>query len=256
MMSDLNTQLTAEQVQQYHDEGFVVLGKILTDEQIAQLLAEEERVRNHSTQGEQADDAGARTLFFNQLCHFSRPVREVSVDGAHIPMVQQLLGPNVALEWNQFVTKFPDAGSGKSEFPWHQDDGYGTLKPLGTLTVWVALVDVDEQNGCIWVVPGSHKHGLLEHGQKEEGHWFKEVEVEGNGVPAVLNAGEALAFSGLTLHRSLLNETEEPRYGFFMRYCPPETVRVTADNQNVLEYGHAWMVAGEAPLSLKEKISS
>ena len=191
----------------------------------------------------------ARTLFFNQLCHFSQPVREVSTRGAHIPMVQQLMGPNLALEWNQFVTKFPDVGSGQSEFPWHQDDGYGTLLPLGTLTVWVALVDVNEQNGCSWVVPGSHKHGLLEHGQKEEGHWFKEVQVEGNGIPAVLKAGEALAFSGLTLHRSLLNQSAQPRYAFFMRYCPPETIRVTAGNQSVLEYGHAWMVAGEAPLT-------
>jgi hypothetical protein len=76
----------------------------------------------------------------------------------------QLLGPNVCLTHQQFVTKLPDASEQRSDIPFHQDNGYGRLEPPLDLTVWVALVDTDERNGCLWIVPGSHRLGLLDHG--------------------------------------------------------------------------------------------
>ena len=52
---------------------------------------------------------------------------------------------------------------GEKEFPWHQDDGYTPVAPSPYLTLWLALNDATEDNGCIWVLPGSHKCGLVEH---------------------------------------------------------------------------------------------
>ena len=238
--------LTEQQVNHYQEHGYVLLGRILMDDDVNELLSEEARIRTaDSRHGRQS---AYKTLFFHQLCHSSEPVRRICTQGAHISLVKQLLGPNVCLEWNQLVTKFPDVGSGRSEFPWHQDDGYGTLEPTG-ITVWVALCDVDESNGCVWLVPGSHKSGLKPHNPADAENWFQEVAVEDDGVPARLKAGEAVAFSGLTLHRSKLNHTDNPRFGFFMRYCEPDTVKVNENNQPVLESAHAWMVAGQAHLA-------
>jgi len=77
--------------------------------------------------------------------------------------VVQLLGPNVCFTHQQFVTKLPDRGEQRSDIPLHQDDGYGRLEPPLDCTVWVALVDTDERNGCLWIVPRSHELGLLDH---------------------------------------------------------------------------------------------
>jgi phytanoyl-CoA hydroxylase len=124
------------------------------------------------------------------------------------------------------------------------------IEPATNLTVWVALDDVDESNGCVWVLPGSHKGGLLDHSQKSADNWHLTVPVEGDGIPAILQAGEAVAFSGLTLHRSKLNHTDRPRRGFFMEYSDAAArwARDRKDWQPVTASPDAWLVAGAAPL--------
>lgn len=238
--------LTNQQVEYFHEYGYLFLGKILTDEQIAALIAEEQRFRSRRIKPGQSTN---KTIFMPNLCDFSEPIRNVSTQGLHIPMVQQLIGPDLCLTYNQLVTKMPDDTSCQSEFPWHQDNGYGTLEPMTDVTVWIALMDVDEQNGCVWVMPKSHKRGLIPHEPSGLDTTYREARVEGDGVPACLKAGEAIAFSGLTLHRSKFNYSDQPRLGFFTRYCEPGVVRLARNNQPVLEDRHSWMVAGAAPFS-------
>ena len=69
-------------------------------------------------------------------------------------MVVQLLGPDVCLTHNQFLTKLPDHDGTHSDIPMHQDNGYGRLEPPDDVTVWVALTDTNLRNGCLYVVPG------------------------------------------------------------------------------------------------------
>ena len=47
--------------------------------------------------------------------------------------------------------------------PWHQDNGYTFIEPQQYLTLWIPLVDVDDENGCPWIAPGLHKLGTLQH---------------------------------------------------------------------------------------------
>jgi ectoine hydroxylase-related dioxygenase (phytanoyl-CoA dioxygenase family) len=60
-----------------------------------------------------------------------------------------------------------------------------------------------------------------------------------------MRAGEAVAFSGQTLHASGPNLTDQQRVGLFARYCEPHVIMVTEGNRPVLEDGHSWMVLGE-----------
>ena len=240
--------LTPEQIQHYHDEGYVILGRVLDDATLDALRGEEAKFREAPPVG-----PNELTIFRSQVCHYSQPVRELCVGGPHLPLVQQLIGaPNIAFWFNQFVTKLPDAASGKSEFPWHQDNGYVSLEPATNVTVWIALDDVNIENGCVWVMPRSHKQGLLPHGSKSAESWHLEVSVEGDGLPAILRAGEAVAFSGLTLHRSKLNFTNQPRRAFFMEYCDatasfgnPQTPE--AERRTVISSSHSWVVSGALP---------
>ena len=233
--------LSPEQLNQYHSEGYTAAGRVLDDSQLQELREEESRFR--MARGDTAEG----TLFFSQMHDFSEPVRRFATAGAHLEMMKQLIGPNICLWFNQFVTKMPDRNLNKSEFPWHQDNGYVSIEPATNVTLWIALDDVDEENGCVWVMPKSHERGLLDHSRKSADSWHLDVKVEGDGVPAILRAGEAVAFTGLTLHRSKLNKTDKIRRGFFLEYSNAEAV-FGEERTPVLQSPSSWMVCGQVPL--------
>ena len=239
--------LTENQLKQYNEEGYVLLGRILSDEQLEKLRANEADFR----QRKGVDESQPKTHFFSQMHRYSPAIREVITTGPQVEALPQLLAtPNVVFRYDQFVTKMPDRGSEKSEFPWHQDEGYAQINPPGGVTVWVALDDCDLENGCIWVVPRSHEKGLLPHQQSGE-TGFLTLEIEGDGTAAPMKAGEAIAFSGLTLHRSKYNRTEQARRAFFMTYTDASATifdpRAMSEPQPILQSEFSWMVCGSAP---------
>jgi ectoine hydroxylase-related dioxygenase (phytanoyl-CoA dioxygenase family) len=238
----------------YAKHGYALLGRVLSDEDLQQLLAEELRFRPARSHGRRAN----RTLRVAvQLCHRSEPVRRMATRGPHIPAVVQLVGPDVCLTHVQFVTKLsdqPGVGAGlasddptHSDIPWHQDSGYGQLDPPDDLTVFFALTDMDQSSGCLHVVPGSHLSGLHEHDAASINPALRETRSRGDGVPVLLRAGEALAFSGLLIHGSPANHGPAPRVAFYTRYCAPWVRMMSEAGRPVLEDPHSWMVAGEAP---------
>lgn len=238
-------QLSEAQVAHYREHGYVPLGRVLDPDEVAVLRAEEERFRLPIAYG----GAGNQTLFVNiQLCHRSEPIRRFCTGGAHLAAVQRLLGPDVCLTHQQFVTKMPDGEAQRSDIPLHQDQGYGRIEPATDVTVWVALVDTDERNGGLSFVPGSHRLGLLPHDRAGVNPLLRETRAPAPPVAVPLRAGEAVAFSGLTLHGSGPNHGEAPRPGFYVRYCEPTAVLVDPERERpVLEDPHSWMVAGQAP---------
>lgn len=232
-----------DRIRAFARDGFVVLGPVLAPSECEQLIAEERRLR--------PDDGYGRSsglVVMDQLEHVSPLVRRFCCDGAHLDAVAQLLGPDIALTHNQFVTKLPQSGASASAIPLHQDDGYGTLDPPDDITVWVALTDTTRDNGCLVVAPGSHVDGIVEHRVAAHNPAFREASSV-DVVPLELAAGEAVAFSGLLLHGSGDNTTAEERVALFARYCRPDVVMVTEAGKPVLDDGHSWMVRGAAPLS-------
>jgi ectoine hydroxylase-related dioxygenase (phytanoyl-CoA dioxygenase family) len=113
-------------------------------------------------------------------------------------------------------------------------------------SIWVALVDTDERNGCLWIVPGSHRLGPPDHGQAALNPLLREASAGVEALPLPMRAGEAVAFGGLTLHRSGPNHSDTARPALFVRYCDPQVRMVSEGNRPVLEDPHSWMVAGEA----------
>ncbi len=230
--------LTAAEIAQYHDRGYVILGNIMSDEVLEAFRAEEARFRGNSKE---------LTIFRSQLCAYSQVIRDFALKGPQMAMAKTLVGNNLAHWYNQFVTKLPDANSGKSEFPWHQDNGYVSILPANNVTIWVPLDDVDEYNGCVWVMPDSHKMGLLDHKSRSPDSWHLSVPVQGDGVPAILKAGHAVAFTGLTLHRSKLNHSDKARRAFFFEYCDAAATFHRNDDkpQPVITSPDCFLVSGQ-----------
>jgi ectoine hydroxylase-related dioxygenase (phytanoyl-CoA dioxygenase family) len=230
----------------YSRDGYSVLGRIADADTVARLRAEEQRFRLDVGYGG-ADNQTLRVQV--QLCHRSEAIRRFCTEGAHLDAVCAVLGPDVCLLHQQFVTKLPDGDDQHSDIPFHQDAGYGRLDPLVDCTIWMPLVDTDAENGAILLVPGSHRPGLLDHGSADVNPVLREASVDEEPVLLPLEAGCAVAFTGLTLHGSGPNRSTTPRPALFVRYAPPTAVIVGDDPNDrhlALEDPHTWMVRGEA----------
>jgi len=243
--------LREDELEQYHRDGYVVLGRIVDEQDRLALLAAEQRHRPERTFALDGRERGL--LVREQLCAESTAVRGFCIGGAHIPLLAQVLGPDVAFTHTQFITKMPEPDAtahgpdAASWIPLHQDDGYGRLEPPDDVTVWTALTDTNEDNGCLFVAPGSHLGGLVDHTAAAANPMLREAGGEGAPLVALpLGPGAAVLFSGLTLHGSGPNRSSAARVGMHARYCHPTVRMVTHRNKPVMVDRHSWMVLGEA----------
>ncbi|MEL6645035.1 MAG: phytanoyl-CoA dioxygenase family protein [Pseudomonadota bacterium] len=117
----------------------------------------------------------------------------------------------------QFVVK--GSGTGAS-FAWHQDGAYVGFDHTPYLTVWIALDDTSEANGCVYLQP----RDLAENPDLDPHEWLEASnELNGYtgdepGLPMTCPAGTIVAFSSLTLHRSGPNTTDKPRRAYVCQY--------------------------------------
>ncbi len=137
--------------------------------------------------------------------------------------IQPLLGPDILL-WYSVI--FVKPAQSKGEVPWHQDSTYWALENDEGVTVWVALSEVNESNGCVEYLPGSHllnnvKHtidnsetNMLARGQKIVGLNPSQTH------KMILHPGQASLHHPSVLHASKANLSDQPRLGIAFRYIP------------------------------------
>ncbi len=104
---------------------------------------------------------------------------------------------------------------------WHQDLGVTREEADETnmLTVWVAITDATKENGCLCVIPGSHRTGLVEHCPTNQ-MTIPDKLLNGESLPLPVKAGSILLLHRLTKHASLANITDGVRWSFDLRYQP------------------------------------
>ncbi len=142
---------------------------------------------------------------------------------AILDMVEQLIGPDIIL-WGGHLFCKP-AGDGL-EVPWHQDGHYWPIRPLATVTVWVALDDSTVENGCLRVIPGSHADRRHYEHEKMAGDLALDRGLApGSYDPdsardVVLKAGQMSMHDVYLLHGSNANNSPHRRAGIALRYMP------------------------------------
>jgi ectoine hydroxylase-related dioxygenase (phytanoyl-CoA dioxygenase family) len=94
--------------------------------------------------------------------------------------------------------------------------------------------------------------GLLPH-RGTSASWHKVVNTTEEGIPVRLRAGEAVAFSGYTLHRSKQNLTSRPRPSFFMQYADAQA-SFAQGGSPVMSDHNAFLVSGQLPYPLPEEV--
>ena len=204
---------TPAQRQDFAERGWFHLGPVFGPAQLAEIRAEYDRILARPLR---IGEDGKQPFEYSPMLHLqsevlcryatARPLVETAID---------LLGPDVRLYWDQAVSKPPGA---TSDVPWHQDNGYTPVEPEEYVTYTVALDATSEANGCLWIQPGSHKHGVLPH--ESTGNFFYRGDDGGrSGVPVSQPEGDVLAFSSLTMHRSGANTSGGPRRSWVIQYC-------------------------------------
>ncbi|MBV9852740.1 MAG: phytanoyl-CoA dioxygenase family protein, partial [Armatimonadetes bacterium] len=98
------------------------------------------------------------------------------------------------------------------------DDGYTPVTPSPYLTLWLALNDATPENGCISVLPGSHKRGLVEHRPSPIGLVCHSSDDPDQGVRVPVKAGSMAVFQSLTMHKSGPNVSDSPRKAYVIQY--------------------------------------
>ena len=107
---------------------------------------------------------------------------------------------------------------GGTSFQYHQDNQYRKFDGYG-INFWFALQDINETNGCLYMVPGSHKLGPLPWVPTGDTNNSRKLAVDPTGAIAVpMRAGDCLAFDRLTIHGSGENCSGEPRVGYSVTF--------------------------------------
>ena len=157
--------------------------------------------------------------------------------------LERHLGPNVSFNGDYHLRpKMPD--SERTAFPLHQDSQYygKASQHAHIITVWIPLVDVDEVNGCLFVIPGSNHWELIDSARDENSNMrsFEDPEARGTPVPVPMKAGDILLFSNMTFHGSKVNLSEAVRWSTDIRYIrTPGSFTASEEVQAAEEYMNA-----------------
>jgi ectoine hydroxylase-related dioxygenase (phytanoyl-CoA dioxygenase family) len=141
------------------EQGFTIFESLFSIAEMDQLdehLAEYEARLNR----ERLDSR--EVVFTQKVAERDENIQRFAQRPEFVQISTEFLGPDTDLYFNQKVYKNPH---GTNSFSWHQDDAYGPVEPAPYLTLWIAINDATIENGCISVLPGSHKRGLVEHWQ-------------------------------------------------------------------------------------------
>ncbi len=254
----LTERLTDPQWIDYDRDGFLHLGPVLTPAEVDALRRRADdlalgNLRNPDIQmqldtGGAYNELPAARASFDQGTLLYRKIQGLETDDLYSRLVKHPLmleicarqyGRHAAISTFRAMVMNKPAGQG-TDLPWHQDGGHvWALDRDPLVTVWVALDPATRENGCVEVIPGSHRLGLL----SLYGSTVAEEEVARHCPPERVHpleveSGHAVLLHNWLIHRSGVNPTAAPRRAFTVCYMDGRT-------QSVLTGRHFPLVAGE-----------
>lgn len=220
--------LSQADVNSYHENGYLVVDDVLNDAEIQELRRVTDdfvdQSRAFSDHTEIFDLEPGHTAAEPRLRRLKSPVRQHAVydrimrhDGI-LDIVEALIGPGVRTNGDKLNMKSPQYGS---PIEWHQDWAFYPHTNDDLLAVGVCMDDCLVENGCMLVIPGSHRGPVLDHNQ--DGHFCgavtEAVEDADKAVPMEVHAGGISLHHVRTLHASALNTSSYPRRLLLFQMC-------------------------------------
>ena len=227
--------LKNDQVAKYESDGVLFPVPALSKSETEYFLA-----RFHELLGALGDGVGPRHLGQSHL-HFPW-IYDLVRQPAILDIVQDVIGPDILVH---SLTPFWKRPHDHTYVSWHQDGHYMTLDQPAFVSAWVALTESTAENGCMRVVPGSHRAGRLPHGEtalSAKNLLSSGLEIAVNvddddGVDVVLRPGELSLHHVNIVHGSNPNDSGKWRIGFAIRYVAPHVKQKASHFPVVLARG-------------------
>jgi len=232
--------VTPAQWKEYDEQGYVVLGKLLNDNDLhalqqrideimlgkAKLDYDKILMQLDSKTGDY-NDAGEQTRGFKGATLEYRKIQDLEFDPLFLEFMQRPIFRDICkhvygnIDIACFRAMFMNKPAHKGTYlPWHQDR-WTFLNKDPLITVWTALDPATVGNGCVQVVPGSHKQGLI-NPEHNSGFLTKQQAIDYCPKEKVkyleLKAGEVALLHNHLLHASDVNKTDIPRRAFSVCY--------------------------------------
>ena len=205
-----NDGLTANQLKEYNVKGYLAPINILSSEEVKKIRVEIESVEKKwpdQINGLNRNNIHYYSPIFDQIVHNSKI----------LDVVENIVGPNILAAGTVLFLKEPE---NKGFISWHQDGIYQGWKPYNSITAWLAITDVNEENGCMRMWTGSHKDNFKNHKDTFDednlltrGQTIENVPVK-DTIPIILKPGQLSIHHPMTVHGSGLNLSKSRRIGF------------------------------------------
>ena len=263
----MNNSNSALNIDDYSNNGYVIIENALPQQLVDDLCNEAAEV----CLGQRGEIAGAGELeglddasLLQKIIaiHFphklSGSLRDMLSHPIVIDTLTQIIGPNVKCMQSMFFVKH----AGRPGQAWHQDETFIPTRDRSMTGVWIALDKATVDNGCLWVIPGSHKSGVLWPGRAHSNPEFDHTEEafgypfsEDEAIPVELEPGSILFFNGYLLHKSNKNVTESgSRRSYVCHYMSAESLLPWSGGvlpHPLEDYRDIVLVAGEDPYVYK-----
>ena len=216
--------LSAEEIERYHERGYIVPKFRLPQSWLDRLRAAQDALKaEHPHVGLDFVPSPHIPNYVPGVVEYEEWLAFAKIPEV-VDAVSQLIGHDL-LMWGSALFGKP-AFEGK-ETPMHQDGEYWPIKPLASVTVWIALDDSTPENGCLRVLPGSHRtKSLFTHERDDREDWTLNQTLNdsrldlGNVENVTLEAGQISIHDVYLVHGSRANNSPNARSGMTYRYMP------------------------------------
>jgi len=259
-----------ESLADFAEQGYIVLRDALSAAELAELRADGARL----CRGEHGEIKGVtpadpaesdEDVMRRYLCiHHPHKLSDVMLRSLSqrriVEALTEIIGPDIKAMQSMLFMK----SEGKPGQAWHQDEFFIPTRDRSLTAAWIALDDATVENGCLWILPGSHKRGIIYPDREHDDERFDcTVELfdfpyrDEDAVPVELPAGAAVLFNGYLLHRSLPNSGKHGfRRALANHYMSAQSLLPWGDSAKKVhtakaDYRDIVLVAGRDPYAYK-----
>lgn len=231
--------LTYEQRKFYEENGFLVIRKLVSKDKLDRYRERFEKICKKEVEVPgviiMRDVAIARSEYVPgqkaitkiQDFQYDPVMFEYCTLPEIVDYVECFTGPNIKAIHTMLINKPPDTGKKSSRHPLHQDLHYFPMRPADRIVCsWTAMQKINRENGCLVVLPGTHKGTLLQHdypdwkgGVNKMYHGIRDFDPNANKVHLEMEEGDTVFFHPILIHGSGMNRTDGFRKSISCHYA-------------------------------------
>ena len=219
--------LSPQQVEHFYEFGYCAPVDVMSEDEAHTL-----KLRVETAEAAYPEDLSSTNRNNPHLAF--KCIDEIAHHPVIVDVVSDLIGSDILLYGSVLFFKEPRSAGFVS---WHQDGTYMGIEPHTFVTPWLALTPSNAELGCIKVIPGSHKSGILKHHDTfgkdnilTRGQAIEDID-ESVAVDLVLRPGQISLHHARTVHGSMPNRGDQRRLGVALQcYMRPECKQVLGEN--------------------------